>query len=93
MKIQVKLTSVLKDAVGKEKLEIEVGEAPTVREVFLRLKGEYPALDNELFDAEGQLEPHIFVAVNDAQVNRDGNLDRVLHERDVMTLMISFAGG
>ena len=93
MKIQIALTSVLRDAVGKEKLEIEVAEASPVREALLQLKGKYPALDKELFDTDGQLEPHIFVAVNDAQVSRDGSLDRVLQEGDVVTLMISFAGG
>ena len=93
MKIQVTLTSVLKDAVGKDRLDLELEEAATVRQMLHRLKGEYPALDQELFDAGGELEPHIFVAVNGAQVNRDGSLDRPLLEGDEVALMISFAGG
>ncbi|MFQ5692470.1 MAG: ubiquitin-like small modifier protein 1 [Nitrospinota bacterium] len=93
MKIHVTLTSVLKDALGAERLELELGEGATVRQALERLKTDYPALNQELFDPDGHLEPHIFVAVNGAQASRDGSLDRPLKEGDEVALMVSFAGG
>jgi molybdopterin synthase sulfur carrier subunit len=93
MKVRVTLTSVLRDAAGKERLDLDLDEESTVRQVLDLLKAECPALEKELFDEDGELEPHIFVAVNDAQVNRDGTLDRVLEDGDEVALMISFAGG
>ncbi|MFQ5915715.1 MAG: ubiquitin-like small modifier protein 1 [Nitrospinota bacterium] len=93
MKIEVVLSSVLRDAVGKEKLGLELAEASTVRQAIERLRAEYPAVERELFDADGELEPHIFVALNGAQVSREGSLNRALQEGDQLALMISFAGG
>ncbi len=93
MKIQVTLTSVLRDAVGAERLELSLEGEETVRRVLERLKTDHPALEKELFDADGALEPHIFVAVNGAQVSRDGSLERTLRDGDELALMISFAGG
>ena len=93
MKIQVVLTSVLKDAAGNERLVYDITEGTTVKDVLLELKSRFPAMGEELFDQDGRLEPHIFVAVNDAQVSRDGSLDRELQEGDEVALMVSFAGG
>ena len=93
MKIQVVLTSVLKDAAGNERLVYDITEGTTVKDVLLELKSRFPAMREELFDQDGRLEPHIFVAVNDAQVSRDGSLDRELQEGDEVALMVSFAGG
>ena len=93
MKIRVTLTSVLRDAVGAERLELSLEGEETVRRVLERLKTDHPALEKELFDADGALEPHIFVAVNGAQVSRDGSLERTLRDGDELALMISFAGG
>ena len=93
MKIQVTLTSVLKDAVGAERLELSFEGEETVRRVLERLETDHPALEKELFDADGDLDPHIFVAVNGAQVSRDGSLRRILRDGDELALMISFAGG
>ena len=93
MKIQVTLTSVLRDAVGAERLELSLEGEETVRRVLERLKTDHPALEKELFDADGALEPHIFVAVNGAQASRDGSLERTLRDGDELALMISFAGG
>lgn len=81
MRLKVRFFASHREAVGKERLPIELPEGSTVQQLFDRLVKEHPDM--------GGLEEHTLVAVNQDQVGRD----RVLKDGDEVALYPPVGGG
>lgn len=64
----------------------------TVLQVIQDLERQYPGLQSRLLQAEG-LHRFVNVYVNDADVRFEGELDALVSEGDVVTILPAVAGG
>jgi molybdopterin converting factor small subunit len=88
--VRVRLSPLLRlRANGQDAMEVS-GRTPL--ECIRDLVGQLPALEDWLYDGQGQLRPQVWVFVNDERVY-EGELDKALQDGDEVLLMLSVAGG
>lgn len=64
MILKVNFYATLRAAVGQKTVEIETPQAMTAQEVVEVIVQRYPALRNELLDAEGRFHSHLKFFIN-----------------------------
>jgi len=81
--VRIKFFAMLKGIVGREELEMEIGETLTVGELKARLIEEYPVL-KELFDSRS-----VLISVNQEFASSEG----VVKDGDEVAFLPPFSGG
>ena len=90
--MQVDFYGIYRPIVGGKSIEVEDGLS--VRQVLAVVVARYPALRDELLDAEGRLYPWVPVYVNgrNPRLSTDG-LDRPIGADDVLSIFSPIASG
>lgn len=88
---QVRIPPVLREAAGGNK-QIEL-EGETVGEVLEALSSRFPALRDQLFDAEGRLNRFVNVYLNEEDVRYLRELETAAGPRDTIVVLPAMAGG
>jgi len=90
--VELSLYGQSRDVIGEKKIEREVPEDTTVRDVFEGLIEEYPDLEGSLLD-DGALPPALNVTRNGSSIENDDGLDTVLDGGDEIRIAQSLRGG
>ena len=88
---RVRIPPVLREAAGGQK-EVEL-EGSTVRAVLGALVERFPALREQLFGADGELNRFVNVYLNDEDVRYLSELETPAGERDTIVVLPAMAGG
>lgn len=91
MAITVRIPTVLRPAAGGHATVLVDGA--TIGEVLAKLSAEYPAVNEQLFNADGSLHRFLNIYVNDDDVRYVGGLDALVGPNDEVTLLPAVAGG
>jgi molybdopterin synthase sulfur carrier subunit len=86
----VRIPPVLRPRTGGAR-EVQV-EGKTVGEVLHQLTGQYPSLEDQLFE-DGQLRRYINVFLNDQDIQYLEKLDTAVAEQDTVIILPAMAGG
>ncbi len=87
----VRIPTVLRNAVGANST-LQVDGA-TIGEILGKISAEYPAIHDQLFNADGTLHRFLNIYVNDDDVRYIGGLDAAVNSGDEVTLLPAVAGG
>ncbi len=91
MSCKVKIPTPLRRHTGGT-ASVEV-QGTRVREALDSLLAQYPSVGERLFDAQGQLKPHLNVFLNNEDIRFLDGLDTALREGDTVVLLPALAGG
>jgi sulfur-carrier protein len=91
MTVRVNIPAVLRAAVGGSK-SVD-GEAGPLRKVLEGLSEKYPALKEQVFDADGGMHRFVNVYVNDEDVRYLEGMDTPVEDGDVVAILPAVAGG
>ncbi len=91
MSITVQIPPPLREQAGG-KLDVPVSGG-TVKECLADLVAQHPALGPKLFDATGNLRPHINVLINDEDIRYLDELDTTISNGQIVALIPAVAGG
>ncbi|MHC4959438.1 MAG: ubiquitin-like small modifier protein 1 [Planctomycetota bacterium] len=92
--MDVNFYATLRPIVGGKTVEFPLPEGTTVQALLDAIVGKYPAMREELLDAEGQLYPHVHLFINGRDAPYlDAGMDTVLTARDKVDLFPAVAGG
>ena len=91
MSVKVNIPAVLRSAVGGSK-SVD-GEAGPLRKVLEGLGEKYPALKEQVFDADGGMHRFVNVYVNDEDVRYLQGMDTPVEDGDVVAILPAVAGG
>jgi len=93
-KVQVNLYASLRQGVGQKSIDLNLPQPVSVRELILKILGEYPGLEAELADDTGELHAHIQILVNGSDIRYlDGNLIKLLEDGDQVSIFPALGGG
>jgi MoaD family protein len=87
----IKIPPVLRPSVGGEKEVQANGES--IGAVLQTLAEQYPATQNQLFAADGQLNRYVNVYLNDEDVRVLEGLETGVKESDTLVILPAMAGG
>ena len=76
----------------KARLETEVPEGTTVRQLFEQLAERYPIIGEKVF-TDHQLQKYMVAILNQEGVAREELMERVLKDGDVIATMPIYVGG
>lgn len=92
MQVELSLYGQSRDVIGQKRIEREVPDGSTVRDVFAGLIEEYPDLEGSLLD-DGELPPALNVTRNGSSIDNDDGLDTTLDDGDQLRIATSLRGG
>lgn len=90
MSITLRLPSVLKVAVGADRIDVS---GSTVREALDAACAALPNLRQHLLQADGTLRPHVLCLVNDQALPRASFADHALADGDEILIHQAISGG
>lgn len=90
MTVTVRLPSVLKVAVGADRIDVA---GRTVGEALDAACDALPNLRQHILLASGELRPHVLCLVNDAALHRDGYSGHALRDGDEIVIHQAISGG
>lgn len=93
MNVNLSLYGQSRDVIGEKKIERDVPDGSTVREVFAGLIEEYPGLEGSLLTDDGELPPALNVTRNGSSISNDDGLETVLDDGDELRIAQSLRGG
>jgi molybdopterin synthase sulfur carrier subunit len=91
--MKVRVYATLKDIVGARAVCLQHSKGDTVGAVLDRLTGEFPKLEDKLFDSDDQLKQSVNVMVNGRNVRWLEGLETVLDKDDRLSIFPAVAGG
>ncbi|MFC7079607.1 ubiquitin-like small modifier protein 1 [Halorussus caseinilyticus] len=91
--MQWKLFADLAEIAGGKEVEVETGPGETVGAALAALVAEHPALEDRVYDGEGDLRDHINVLRNGTNVHTEDGLDTELDAGDELALFPPVSGG
>lgn len=91
--MMVKVFATFRQIISGKEVSLDIREGQTVRELLLALTERFPAFQNELFDKEQRLLPHVHVFVNGKNIIHGDGLDTVLSATDEVALIPPVGGG
>lgn len=68
-------------------------EAATVAEALARLRSEHPLLTVHVFDEDGDVREHVFLALNGRSLGRSAAVDAPLADGDRLDVVQAVSGG
>lgn len=94
MKILVNFYANLREIVGSKKVELELADPVTVKQIIGRIIQLYPALSAQMLAEDGHLAEHIHLFINGRDINYLPNgSETSLAEPDKVDVFPSVAGG
>ena len=90
MSVTVRLPSVLKSAVGADRVEVA---GATVREALDAACAALPALRQHILLADGNLRPHVLCLLNGDALPRRGFADQPVRDGDEILIHQAISGG
>lgn len=93
MKITFRTFAAFREAVGARELELTLPPGEKISGLLERLCAAHPSLRGHLFDAAGQIKPHIIVLKNGRSVSSLQQFDTVIDEGDVVAVFPPVGGG
>jgi MoaD family protein len=93
-RVKVKTFSVIRDVLGADVIEVEVGSPETVGSVFDALLRKYgTALKEKIWDPEaGEMAPFL-VRLNDEIIRSKFDMDRSIQDGDEIAIIFPIGGG
>ena len=88
---KIKIPPVLRSSVGGER-EVQA-EGGDVGSVLRGLVEQHPALESQLFGADGSLNRYVNVYVNDEDVRVLAGLETTVRDGDTLNILPAMAGG
>jgi sulfur-carrier protein len=90
----VNFYATLRQIVGKKTLEFDIEEGGTVRQLVAEIIRDYPLMQRELFDENGELYRHVHILVNGRDTPYLENaIDTPLMPDDVVNVFPAVGGG
>ena len=90
----VSFYAMLRDKVGSRQVDFDLPPGYTLRQLVEDLVKRYPALRDEMLDAQGNLYGHIHIFVNGRDSTfLDGSLDASLKPEDTISIFPPVGGG
>ena len=93
MRVVVKLFGEFREAVGSDRVELELPSGATCDEALRRLAELEPKLRDLLYDQEGKLRDHLHVFLNGRNVATIGGLGTSLTDGDAISFFPPIGGG
>lgn len=94
MRVFVRFPAALRQAGGAPgSLDLELGDAATVRDLLDALRLTQPAIERRIRDESGRLRRHVNVFVGERNVKDHGNLDEPLRDGIEVTVLPAVSGG
>jgi molybdopterin synthase sulfur carrier subunit len=92
--MEVHFYATFRQIVGQKKVEFEVAPGTTVRQLVAEIVCQYPLMQRELLDEQGNLFHHVHVFVNGRDVPYiENEFDAVLQPGDVVGVFPAVGGG
>ena len=92
--MEVNFFAGLRQIVGQKTVEISIPEGSTARQLVNEVVRNYPALERELFDGQGNLYGHVHVVINGRDIRYlEGSLEREISAEDRVSLFPAIGGG
>lgn len=92
MQVELRFYATLRDAVGEKTVTREFDDGTDVGAALRAVAGEYESLESLLFDGDGDLRPHVTVAL-DGDPLREDRGDVPLSDGDTLVLSPGVSGG
>ena len=92
MRVEFQFYATLREAVGDKRIGREVDEGATVREALEGITDEFDGLDALLFRADGEVRPHVTVALNGDPIVGDP-AEVTLSPHDTLVITPGVSGG
>lgn len=89
----VKVFATFRQIVSGKEIILPIEEGQTILELLEMLIEQFPAFQNELFDRDQQLLPHVHVFVNGKNIIHGNGLATVLSATDEVALIPPVGGG
>jgi len=90
----VKYYATLRSAVGLKHEQFKLGDGSSVKDLLDEMVKIHPKLEGILFDANGNLMPHIHFFINEkSQIDQDVALNNKLKDGDIVSVFPSIGGG
>jgi molybdopterin synthase sulfur carrier subunit len=84
----------LRQVVGVSKVEYNLPQGGTLRQLIEEMVKRYPGLKKEMCDQNGNLQSHIHIFVNGRDSTfLDGSLDSILEAGDTISIFPPVGGG
>ena len=93
MRVTVKLFGEFREAVGKDRVDLELSSGATCGQALRRLAELEPEVGALLFTGEGRLRDHLHVFINGRNVASLNGLETPLSEGDVVSFFPPIGGG
>jgi molybdopterin synthase sulfur carrier subunit len=89
----MRIFGTLRQLVGSKEVQVKAQPNATARTVLMDLAIEYPALQDRLFDDDGNLKGSIHLLVNGRNITFLDGLDSPIREGDQLALFPAVGGG
>ncbi len=93
MKVTFRTFATFREVTGAGEIEMILPPGEKIRGLLEELCNAHPGLRERLFDAAGQIKPHILILKNGRSVASLQPLDTVIDEGDVIAVFPPVAGG
>jgi molybdopterin synthase sulfur carrier subunit len=93
MKVTVRASATLREIIGARETALTLSPGETVRGLLENLCNRHSGLHGQLFDAAGQVKPHILILKNGRNILSLQQLDTIIGDGDVLALFPPVAGG
>jgi molybdopterin converting factor small subunit len=91
MKVTLRVSTPFREALG-EKSEVH-GEGEKLKDFFEDIFLKFPALQEKLFNANGELKNHVKIYINGVDINGLLGLDSSLSDGDIVQVLAIADGG
>ncbi len=93
VKVYVRLLGDLREAMGKERLEIELPSGMRLKEVIEAISSRYDELREHIIDSmKGEIRTDLIILVNEKSIE-SFTKDEKIKDNDIITLASAIAGG
>jgi molybdopterin converting factor small subunit len=92
--MQIRFYANMRTIAGQETFDVaDLGDAATLRDLFLHLVKNFPDIHPQLFDANDNLRQDVPIFVNGRNPRLDGAMDAPLHQDDIISLFSPISSG
>lgn len=92
--MEVNFFAGLRQIVGQKTVDISVSEGSTARQLVDEIVRNYPSLERELLDGQGNLYGHVHMVINGRDIRYlEGYMEREIFAEDRVSLFPAIGGG
>ncbi len=93
MNIELRFFATFRAAVGRKVVEREYADGTTVGDVLAAIEAEWPELEGEILDDDGEIRPQLSVLKNGREVVHIDGTETMLGDGDRLSVFPPVAGG